>query len=276
MANGRDHQAQEIHKEAIRRKTERHAIPTKQLEVYAKRRDIKGFELLATQLFALTRGEGEDWAKAQELGSQIDPDNGMYRVGGAPERPLEGGEVAEPLGASTLPQSIIPVPSHFGQSTGQSIGETTARDSAFESIDLDLDNPDMGAPSRPAALDATDSISPRSGEPSSYNTTLKMPLVANEPSSAPDHRDEPLPFDLSGNSLDLDQPASANDDPSTAPGGLSYDGDGGDPLARKLELAEEFQRIGDKDGARDLLREVLATASGAIKTKAQGMLDRIS
>ena len=43
---------------------------------------------------------------------------------------------------------------------------------------------------------------------------------------------------------------------------------------RKLELAEEFQRIGDKDGARDLLREVLATASGATKTKAQGMLDR--
>ena len=51
------------------------------------------------------------------------------------------------------------------------------------------------------------------------------------------------------------------------------DVDGGDPLARKLELAEEFQRIGDKDGARDLLREVLATASGATKTKAQGMLD---
>ena len=46
--------------------------------------------------------------------------------------------------------------------------------------------------------------------------------------------------------------------------------------SRKLELAEEFQRIGDKDGARDLLREVLATASGATKTKAQGMLDRIS
>jgi pilus assembly protein FimV len=49
-----------------------------------------------------------------------------------------------------------------------------------------------------------------------------------------------------------------------------------DPLARKLELAEEFQRIGDKDGARDLLREVLATASGATKTKAQGMLDDLS
>jgi len=272
LAYGRDLQAEEILKEAMRSNPERLAIRTKLLEVYAKRRDIKGFELLATQLFALTRGEGDDWAKAQELGSQIDPDNPMYRAGGAPERPLEGGEVAEPLGASTLPQSIIPVPSNFTST----MGESTHRDSAFDSIDLDLDNPDIGSPSRPAALDVTESIPPRpAAEPVSFNTTtLKMPLVANEAGSAPiDKRDEPLPFDLSGISLDLDQPVTVAEDPSTSPGGLN---DGGDPLSRKLELAEEFQRIGDKDGARDLLREVLATASGATKTKAQGMLDRIS
>jgi pilus assembly protein FimV len=47
----------------------------------------------------------------------------------------------------------------------------------------------------------------------------------------------------------------------------------GDPMQRKLELAEEFRQIGDKDGARDLLREVLAHASGVTKTKAQNMLD---
>jgi pilus assembly protein FimV len=275
LAYGRDLQAEEILKEAMRSNPERLAIRTKLLEVYAKRRDIKGFELLATQLFALTRGEGEEWAKAQELGAQIDPDNSMYRAGGTPERPmLDGGEVAEPLGASTLPQSVIPVPSQFGSST--SAGDTVARDSQLGTIDLDLDNPDIGAPSRPAALDVTESIPPRPIDPASFNTTLKMPLTANEAGSAVDHRDEPLPFDLSGISLDLDPPGSA-DEPTTAPGGLSYDGDSGqDPLARKMELAEEFQRIGDKDGARDLLREVLATASGATKTKAQGMLDRIS
>jgi pilus assembly protein FimV len=40
-----------------------------------------------------------------------------------------------------------------------------------------------------------------------------------------------------------------------------------------MELAEEFQRIGDKDGARDLLREVLATATGSTKSRAQSMLE---
>jgi pilus assembly protein FimV len=49
--------------------------------------------------------------------------------------------------------------------------------------------------------------------------------------------------------------------------------DDSDPLARKLELAEEFRQIGDVEGARDLLEEVLAKAEGALKAKAQGMLD---
>ena len=275
LAYGRDLQAEEILKEAMRSNPERLAIRTKLLEVYAKRRDIKGFELLATQLFALTRGEGEDWAKAQELGAQIDPDNPMYRAGGTPERPLEGGEVAEPLGASTLPQSIIPVPSNFTSS----MGESTHRDSAFDSIDLDLDNPDIGTPSRPAALDVTESIPPRpAAEPVIVQLDDAEDAARRQRGrrAPPDRRDEPLPFDLSGISLDLDQPVTVAEDPSTC-AGRPYDADdGGDPLSRKLELAEEFQRIGDKDGARDLLREVLATASGATKTKAQGMLDRIT
>ena len=273
LAYGRDLQAEEILKEAMRSTPERLAIRTKLLEVYAKRRDIKGFELLATQLFALTRGEGEDWAKAQELGAQIDPDNGLYRAGGTPERMAEPGLPPEPLGASTMPQSVIPVPSQFGSSVGDSV----IRESQFGDLDLDLDldNPDIGTPSQPAPLDVTESIPPRPRDPAFDATTLKMPLVANEPRSEPDHRDEPLAFDLSGISLDLDKPEVTRPDRSVGDIELPFlDSDSHqDPLARKLELAEEFQRIGDKDGARDLLREVLATASGSTKTKAQGMID---
>src|SRR6185436_14985242 len=103
LAYGRDLQAEEILKEAMRSSPDRLAIRTKLLEVYAKRRDTKGFELLATQLFALTQGQGEDWAKAQELGQQIDPENALYQPGGAPVTPTgaDGAPVTEPLGAST-------------------------------------------------------------------------------------------------------------------------------------------------------------------------------
>ena len=60
--------------------------------------------------------------------------------------------------------------------------------------------------------------------------------------------------------------------------GLSgYDEDDptADPLARKLELAEEFRQIGDMEGARDLLQEVVSKASGSLKSKAQGMLEQL-
>ena len=276
LAYGRDLQAEEILKEAMRSNPERLAIRTKLLEVYAKRRDIKGFELLATQLFALTRGEGEEWTKAQDLGSQIDPDNPLYHAGGSPERHVEGGTIVEPLGASTLPQSIIPVPSQYGSSGGMDSGLHDNQVGEID-LDLDLDNPEVGVPSRPAPFDATESVPPRTGAaPVFQQTTHKMPLTSNEPTTAADHRDEPLAFDLSGITLDLDKPAPAA--ASTGAIDLPFVEDDShlDPLARKLELAEEFQRIGDKDGARDLLREVLATASGATKTKAQGMLDDLS
>ena len=252
------------------------AIRTKLLEVYAKRRDIKGFELLATQLFSLTRGDGEEWAKAQELGNEIDPDNPLYQVGGAPERAAEGGVVAEPLGVSTLPQSVMPVASGFDTS----ISDATIRDSQFASIDLDLDNPDIGTMSQPADLDALQpAVAPPADPPSYLDTTHKMPLMGDEP-SLPDHRDEPLAFDLSGISLDLDPPAEKATNGEASLHGLDMPFDEGadeaDPMARQIELAEEFQRIGDKDGARDLLREVLATASGSDKAKAQAMLEDLS
>ena len=40
--------------------------------------------------------------------------------------------------------------------------------------------------------------------------------------------------------------------------------------------AEEFRQIGDLEGARDLLEEVIAHADGALKNKAQGMLASLS
>jgi pilus assembly protein FimV len=281
LAYGRDLQAEEILKEAMRSSPERLAIRTKLLEVYAKRRDTKGFELLATQLFALTRGEGEDWAKAQQLGAEIDPDNPLFQPGGAPAEVIRGGgEIVEPLGASTLPQSVVPVPSQFGQS----LPAPAPIDSAFGELDLDLDDPEIGSPTAPGELDSTQAFPPEAGADidNFQTTTHKMPLVPNEPELHADKRDEPLAFDMSGFSIDLDKPAAATATrPAAALAGATADtdlpsieGDGThDPMVRKLELAEEFRQIGDKDGARDLLREVLAKASGATRSKAQGMLD---
>ena len=92
-------------------------------------------------------------------------------------------------------------------------------------------------------------------------------------------------FDLSGISLDLDLPQAAGTANAAALPGSDFGGielpslDSGaesDPISRKLELAEEFRQIGDTEGARDLLQEVVARAEGALKAKAQGMLDDLA
>jgi pilus assembly protein FimV len=272
LAYGRDLQAEEILKEAMRSNPDRMAIRTKLLEVYAKRRDTKGFELLATQLFALTRGEGEDWAKAQELGAQIDPDNPLFKPGGVPVMTQgEGGKMVEPLGASTMPQSVLPSPSQFGNST------TSAPISAPMGLDLDLDlgDPRSGVVTAPAALDATQVMPARAPDKAAMSLDFSVPDVPELQAKPQPRHTEPSAFDLSDISLDLDMPAAS---PASAPAsGLgaadlpSLDADV-DPLARKLELAEEFRQIGDTDGARDLLHEVVAKSSGAVKSRAQSML----
>ena len=269
LAYGRDLQAEEILKEAMRGNPERLAIRTKLLEVYAKRRDTKGYELLATQLFGLTRGEGDDWHKAQELGQQIDPENPLYQPGGRPPSSIGGAAAAvvEPLGASTMPQSVLPAPSNFTLSDAMVAGD--------DGIDLDLDL-DM-ASTQPPSLPALEVTQP-------VQTAQSAGPAATDAQARPGDS-KAMEFDLDAISLDLGTPAAhvaatlgepALDYSSLAAPAEVAAQDSSDPLVRKFELAEEFRQIGDNEGARDLLEEVVAKASGPLKARAQSLLDGLA
>ena len=277
LAYGRDLQAEEILKEAMRADPQRMAIRSKLLEVYAKRRDTKGYELLATQVYNLSKGQGDDWLQAQRLGASIDPDNALYEAGGAPEEVRgAGGKVVEALGASTLPHSIPPAPP---PAQFQPAADATLDGPGGVDLDLDLDLPVASprAGPRPIAakpIDAgLDFILPDSPPPP-------------EPRAEPHVTRSGLDFDLGD--LDISGPET-RPGPPPAPGDSQLDfgsfplggapavsaAAAGDPLARKLDLAEEFRQIGDLEGARDLLEEVLANADGTLRAKAQSMLDRL-
>ena len=301
LAYGRDLQAEEILKEAMRAAPERMAIRSKLLEVYAKRRDTKAFELLATQLFNLTRGEGEDWSKAQVMGMGIDPDNVLYQPGGEPEevRGAGGQVVAEPLGASTVPYTAPVGPPQF-----QPAADATL-DSSLD-LDLELEGPGPKTvnvrppPAPPSAFQPTEMTMPFStGAQIGSDATLDFSLDGEVPKTIPLKRNTPQPqpqppmndstaldFDLEA--LDTQPPTVTVDtrqrpEPALDFGEFSIGGQplepmtvaDGDPLARKLELAEEFRQIGDLEGARDLLEEVLTKGNGALQAKAQGMLDKL-
>ena len=81
-----------------------------------------------------------------------------------------------------------------------------------------------------------------------------------------------LEFDLDDLSLDLDTPET------DTPSGKGFPAAAQaieDPLATKLALAQEFNTIGDSEGARTLIEEVIAESSGELKARAQRMLAEI-
>ena len=293
LAYGRDLQAEEILKEAMRANPERLAIRSKLLEVYAKRRDIKGFELLAGELYGLTGGHGDEWSHAQELGRSIDPENPLYEPGGQPSGPLSESGAGEMLGATTMPQSIVPSPSRFEHSMPD-LDLNDEMPSSGSSADVDLDVSVPAAFDNSASLSGTSafssaplgfdesSVSARGGlasNTSSMDFELKdLPDISGA-ATAPAPEITGFGIDLGGISLDLDAPSASAPAGVTGNSLLDQAGDmddGTDPLVRKLELAEEFHQIGDFEGARDLLQDVVQKADGPLKARAQALLDKFS
>ena len=78
IAYGREAQAEEILKEALRTHPERHPVRLKLLEIYAARKDVESFQAQASQLHGLSRGSADEWAQAALLGLSIDPLNPLY------------------------------------------------------------------------------------------------------------------------------------------------------------------------------------------------------
>ena len=58
---------------------------------------------------------------------------------------------------------------------------------------------------------------------------------------------------------------------------LDLDGDagGGDAVGTKLELAKAYLEIGDKDGAREILQEVVKEGSGAQRDEAKKLISSL-
>jgi pilus assembly protein FimV len=293
LAYGRDLQAEEILKEAMRTNPSRVAIHSKLLEIYAKRRDVKAFEVVAGEAYNLTNGEGVEWESITELGRDLDPTNQLYQPGGQPAqkpgaKPVSAA-VAAGYGASTMPASGHPelggagpldldLDLDFSNSRSPTDSMLSAPDASLQTAPYRLPEapaytPPPSLPTSPAPLADLD-FKP-SGPPSGYGTIdVSVPdLPGSEPLDAESTHSPSdsgmLEFDLG--SLSLDLPATTDGKSGFGPDALNTD----DPLATKLALAEEFLAIGDDDGARALVEEVVAEASGGLKSKAEQLLAEI-
>jgi pilus assembly protein FimV len=288
MAYGRDAQAEEILKESISKDPNRVAVHAKLLEIFAKRKDAKAFEQTALKLKGLTGGAGPEWDTAMALGHSIDPDNGLYGSGGA--------------GAETALSSAAAAPALDFDIGGGSTGAVAPKADSG-GLDFDIGSTTAAVPTNDFAAGGTLKLD--SGETKAASAGLDFDLGGAEddgektilmprkaaPAPAPAAKVDPdatvaMDFDLN---LDLGgsggaEPAKPAADAPLDLGGLSFDlgapgggsGSGTDPkwqeVATKLDLAKAYQEMGDKDGARELLNEVVKDGDAAQKSQAEQML----
>jgi len=327
IAYGRDGQAEDILKEALRIHPERHAARLKLLEIYSARNDVRAFEDQASELYSLTRGQGEEWPQAAALGLALDPTNPLY---GDTEDDavvsLSKGAGGDVRGHSMdLPDDLSAPAPLADLAPAEPVSSVAARD-VREPLDFDLDSLDfepvstsdpivMPGPDskpQPAAHDKHDAqydasmdfgldLEPPAGPVNGVGAGLTplpdplkdvdlahfdldepvapaaAPVAAAEPSidslfddaQAPATLPEAIPpaqeFDLSGIDLDLNDGKTASvgvDDPLSA---IHMEMD------TKLDLAIAYQEIGDKEGARELIDEVIKGGSEEQVAKANTM-----
>ena len=307
LAYGRDAQAEELLKEALQNSPKRYEIHLKLLQIYANRKDAKSFEKVARDLQQASGGAGEIWDQAIALGYQVDPDNSRYAAGRS-----AAGAAATAGAAAAASAAAENVDFNIGSEDSQATTtDIDLGDSSFDSTQI-IDPAaepahDATVSMRPAAMDfnvdlpaagvSADELAPRRASSAGLDFDIDLnSLTSSAPADAGAAAAEPasggLDFDMSG--LSLDAPAEPRlESSSAAPeidlSGISLDlgtettpalsptgkDDHWYDVQTKFDLAKAYQEMGDKDGAREILKEVLQEGDAEQKTAAKSVLSSL-
>ncbi|MEP7084265.1 MAG: FimV/HubP family polar landmark protein, partial [Betaproteobacteria bacterium] len=343
LAYGRDAQAEEILKDALKKDGQRQEIYLKLLEIHAQHNKPSAFETVASELYSVSGGQGEVWQKATALGRTLDPNNPLFSDAGAGAGAAAMGATAAHLAEMPSdtdvfatppePKPMAPVASGLDFSLDEDISlsptsgaattktpaailagaehevakSTRTTADAGKSI---FDHPSAmaGAAAAVAGVAAGAAAAVKGAGGRASNTVHET--VSFEPESIPK-------FDLD---FHLDEPAAKKPDPaprSVAPEpALAMAGTGApapqlarpaaaieldkldlafdparstfeDPTpsvldgqwhdaATKLDLAKAYQEMGDVEGAREILQEVLHEGDDQQKAEAHALMAKLA
>lgn len=210
LAYGRDLQAEEILREALRLNPDRTAIHLKLLEIHAKRRDVRAYESLATEVHKLTGGLGSDWNRVVDMGKDLDPGNPLYESGTSRSGSASAAETAAFAGAlasAAKPVAVPPPPA--APPVAVAAPPAFVPSVAPLDFDLDLTTPPAPAPA-PAQNHAPVGASlPKSAYAPAPTTARPAPPLSNGHAATP--VDLENDFDTAPGALT----------PNTLPGSLS-------------------------------------------------------
>ncbi|MES2017922.1 MAG: FimV/HubP family polar landmark protein [Pseudomonadota bacterium] len=226
IAYGRDAQAEEILKEALRTHPERYPVRLKLLEIYAARKDLRSFETQATDLYSQTKGQGDEWSQAAALGLSIDPLNPLYAsaANAGPSTIIPAAPAAEPVVlAKQAPQDDPSTDLDLSDSTAlPDPSAPSAKTAEDHTLDFDLG----GLSFEPVAQAAPVIV------PEANDMDFSMPGTA---APAPAKADEAMDFNM-----DFDAPAPTA--PAKAMGDLNLD-----PDVASNDFSAEYAESGKND-----------------------------
>jgi pilus assembly protein FimV len=306
LAYGRDAQAEELLKEALAANPNRQEVRLLLLQIYAKRKDAKSFEAVAREMQQATGGSGPLWEQAVVLGYQIDPQNPRYAAGQSASATAVAAGAGAAAAAENVDFNIGMGDSDGSTTTDIDLGEGGSGLDRTEVIDPTAGpaTEDTTVMQAPPVMDFNMDLPPAAAEPapepaaekpSNAGMDFDIDLSSlgtpggTEPAPAAAPASNGLDFDMSG--LSLDMPAEPKiEAPSSAPeidlSGISLDL-GGETAPKvspsgkddhwydvqtKFDLAKAYQEMGDKDGAREILKEVLQEGDAEQKAAAQTVL----
>lgn len=300
LAYGRDLQAEEILREALRVNPERTAIHLKLLEIHSKRRDLRAYEALATEVRKLTGGTGSDWGRVAEMGRELDPGNPLYGTGPGAVSDDEVAAFAGTLAAATTAAATVPTAAPVPPPPPPATAPPPAFVPSVAPLDFDLDlsTPSAPAPAPLAASLPMEKTLPGSEVPRTVREpqrldlhteldtapgdleppTVRAPLDGDEDHTQPATLRAGLPGDSGFIEFDMSALAGlpGREPADTERGRLEPAEESSEsPHAIKLSLARELKALGDVEGARSLIEEVAAESSGEIKAQARQLLGEL-
>ena len=309
LAYGRDAQAEDLLKEAIAAYPTRYEIHLKLLQIHANRKDTKAFEQLARELQQGTGGSGDLWAQAARLGYQIDPDNPRYSAGRSSGGEAAAVAAVAAAGAADNvdfnigfddPNATTATDIDLGDDDRQlektQIIDPSAYDSHADTTILEsgpAPTVNFSVELPPAGDAAEETERPKMQEGNAIDFDFDLNAHAAADSSVP-AAEEPRPaasgldFDMSGTSLETpgEPKAGSSAVQDIDLSGINLDlGTGTSPqvsttgkddhwydVQTKFDLAKAYQEMGDKEGAREILKEVLQEGDAEQKAAAQTVL----
>ncbi|NHR06451.1 hypothetical protein HA052_14755 [Chromobacterium haemolyticum] len=294
IAYGRDVQAEDILKDALAKDPSRQEVRLKLMEIYAARPDVASFEKLAREMHATFDGHGPIWAKAAAMGRSIDPTNSLYLSDGEGEdieaapapvsspggidldKELFGEPEATPPTAApepvAVPEAAAPQDDPLAALFAEPQAEEKEKPEEANLLNFDLDaelKPPAAEPKPEAAAAAPAENNLLDFDFNLEGMAAEAPAAAETPAApaAPSAGFESLYEDMLA-----ETPATETEAPAQAEGMSVLD----DPLATKLDLAKVYLDMGDRDGAKEVLQDLIAEAQGPLKAEAEALLATIS